>query len=99
MATMAQTVEEFRQAELDRRDAWDMLNGALVNGMAKNAKRYETWRAGMFSDAGEFERTLAPLLPGYTGFVRYPTAEEWDAALDAVAAQPAPIAKAPEVQP
>lgn len=96
--TMAQTVEQFRQAELDRRDAWDMLNGALVNGMAKDAKRYQTWRTGLMSGGTGFVKAMAAALPPAVGVSREATPYEWDAALDAVGSPPVPFSEASEVK-
>lgn len=90
-AAKPQTIEEYRQTELDRRDAWDMLNGALVNGMAKDARRYVTWRTGLMSGGEKFVAAIAAALPSEVGDTREATPEEWDAALDLVAA-PFPFA-------
>lgn len=58
-----------------------------AHGDALDADRYRTWRDNMIADTGPaFHGVVAAALPPGVGVDRRPTAEEWDAAIDAARA-------------
>jgi hypothetical protein len=59
-----------------------------AQGDALDAARYRTWRDNMIADSGPvFHHIVAHALPAAVGKSRGPTAQEWDAAIDAARAQ------------
>lgn len=88
--------QELAQCRADNRRAVLALHRAelaaqsahAAQGDAEDADRYRTWRDNMIADTGAaFHGVVAAALPPDVGVDRRPTADEWDAAIDAARAQ------------
>jgi hypothetical protein len=52
----------------------------------KDAERYRCWRTNLISGSASLEQIMTKVLPKEVGVSRRPTADEWDAGLDAAIA-------------
>lgn len=56
---------------------------ASVDSVALDAARYRAWRACVLAEDNDFARRMNDAMPAEVGDTREPTADEWDAAMDA----------------
>lgn len=58
-----------------------------IESVEPDAKRYRVWRDSMLSEDTDFVDNMKAALPLEVGTTRPPTAQEWDAAIDAALAK------------